>query len=189
MDDRGRDPRLHLGIAEQGKLLALDGHSGDALRHFREAMRLAVQSGAEEVFFRHYTQCTLETLERIGSYAEILEFCERAEAHYEAEPPPNELAELDLATIRQRKGVILAKMGRTDEAKDALRDALATVPASRLPLAERLNRWLQMGLTVDARRLDDEQLRHNYFVIRKDNVDPSRAIRLPDGLGMPTPTR
>src|SRR5215212_2230092 len=80
--------RLHLGIAEQGKVHALKGDHGSALTHYREAIRMAVSSGAPEVFFRHYMECTLESLERMGSLREVLEYCDRAIAHY-AELMPN----------------------------------------------------------------------------------------------------
>lgn len=179
------DPRLHLGIAEQGKVHALAGDTAEALRHFREATRLAVNGGAEEVFFRHYTQCVLETLERMGAYDEVLAFCERAEAHYEENPPPHELAQLDRATIRQRKGVVLLKAGRKAEAREALRLAVAEAGRGRLPLAESVGRWLSTGLHVDMRRVESEQKRHDYFVVREDLVDRERAIPLPPGVGQP----
>ena len=186
MESRGdTQARLHLGIAEQGKLHALRGETSEALRHFREATRLAVSTGAPEVFVRHYTQCVLETLERTGAFDEVLAFCERAEAHYEANPPPNELAVLDLATHRQRRGVVLLKAGRTAEARQAFDSAVQTAGRGKLPLAEAVGRWLATGLRVDTRRLEAEQRRHAYFIVREDAVDPSRAVALPDGMGVP----
>ena len=53
---------MHLGIAEAGKVHALAGRHPEALRHYREAIRLAVSSKAPEIFFRHYSQCVLESL-------------------------------------------------------------------------------------------------------------------------------
>lgn len=175
---------LHFGIAEQGKVHLLAGELQQALRHFREATRIAVEGGAEEVFFRHYTHCVLETLEQLGALDEILAFCERAEQHYAQNPPPHELARLDLATIRQRHGVILLKKGENAAARATLRAALEVAPGP-LPLATAVLRWLDLGLHVDGRRLHAEQTRHNYFVVRADAVDSSRAVRLPDGIGTP----
>ena len=63
---------IHLSIAENGKLQALKGNHEAALKGYREAIQLAVSSKAPEVFFRHYTQCVLESLELTGSYDEIV---------------------------------------------------------------------------------------------------------------------
>ncbi|MEX1364406.1 MAG: peptidylprolyl isomerase [Nannocystaceae bacterium] len=176
---------LHVGIAEQGKLHAIDGRHGEALRHYREAMRLAVQGDAPDVFFRHYTQCVLESLEAMEAWDEILEFCDRAEAHYEHNPPPNPLARLDLASIRERRAVVLLHREQIELAREALEQALNDLPPTALPLARTLHRWLGSGLRVDPRRLRQEQVRHHYFVVRREGVDPRRAIPLPPQLGSP----
>lgn len=176
---------LHYGIAEAGKVHAVAGRHDEALRHYREAMRLAVEGGAEEVFFRHYTQCVLESLERLGHFDEVLAFCERAEGHYEANPPPHELAVLDRATHWERRGAVLLQADRGDEARDALEQAVSLAGKGRLPLAETLLGWVRRGLRVDARRLRAEQERREYFVVRKDSLDPSRAVELPPGVGQP----
>lgn len=177
------DHSLHLGLAENGKLHALKGEHHEALRHYREAMRLAVERGAPEVFFRHYTQCVLESLEHLGNLDEVLAFCERAEAHYRDNPPPHELARLDRASHHERRGVALLKRGRTLEARAAFEAATAEVGGGRPALAHTLLGWLRRGLQVDARRLRAEQDRHRYFSVRKDAVDASLAIPLPAALG------
>lgn len=173
--------RLHLGIAEQGKLHALAGDQKRALAHYREAMRLAVESGASEVFFRHYLECTLESLERMECFAEVLEYCDRALRHYAENPPANPLARLDLATVHQRRGAVLLKAGRPADARPALEAALELVrdAPEALPLARTLLRWLAGGLHVDARRVFAEQQRCGYFAVRSGNVLPARAIPLP----------
>jgi tetratricopeptide (TPR) repeat protein len=173
--------RLHLGLAEQGKLHALAGDQKLALAHYREAMRLAVQSGASEVFFRHYLDCILESLEQMEAFAEVLESCDRAVRHYAENPPANPVARLDLATIHQRRGAVLLKAGRPAEARPALEAALALVRESQqaLPLARTLLRWVAGGLHVDARRVLAEQQRCGYFTVRPGNVMPDRAIPLP----------
>ena len=176
---------LHLGIAEQGKLHALAGDHGEALRHYREAIRLAVGSGAPEVCFRHYTQCVLESLEHMGAWSEILEFCERVRAHYAAHPPPHELARLDLACAHEREGVVLLKRGDPTAARAALARAVEHAGPGRLPLAEELNGWLRRGMQIDARRIEQQQRRHRYFIVEREAVRPERAIQLPKALGAP----
>ncbi|WVM91801.1 hypothetical protein ULG90_18100 [Halopseudomonas pachastrellae] len=51
MNSTDKAHQLHLGIAEQGKVLALAGRHADALQHYQEALRMAVSSRAPEVFF------------------------------------------------------------------------------------------------------------------------------------------
>jgi hypothetical protein len=176
---------LCFALAEQGKVLALAGDHGEALRPYRESIRLAVEARLPEVVFRHTTQCVLESLEALGSWDEILAFCDRAEAHYVAEPPEHDLARQDRASHFERKGVVLLKAGRSEDAREAL-EAAKTHAAAPLPLAAAVLRWLQSGLHVDARRVEAEQRRLQYFTVRKDTVDPTRAVALPNGLGQPT---
>ena len=62
---------LHHAIAERGKALALAGDHVDAMMHYREAMTLAVSGKAPEVVFRHYMDCSLGSLERMGEFGEV----------------------------------------------------------------------------------------------------------------------
>lgn len=177
--------RLHLGIAEQGKIHALEGKHGLALSCYREAIRMAVGAGAPEVFFRHYMECTLESLERMGSYPEVLEYTERAIAHYGSIEPESEaqrsIIRADLVHIHQRRGVVLLKSGRTDEARAALEQAraLSREGGIRMELGETLLGWIARGLHVDAHRILMEQEARRYFSVRPDTVDRDAAIALP----------
>ncbi len=174
--------KLHVGIAEQGKLYALQGGHSRALHYYRVAMRLAVEAGDPEVFFRHYLDCVMESLEHMGAYAEVIAYCDKAIALYEERPPPNEMAVLDLATIHLRRGVVLLKSGDKDEARAAFERAVAVTRAARLamPLAQTLLRWLRASFHIDVARVVSEQRRARYFTVRPDTVDPSRAIVLAD---------
>ena len=67
---------LHYRIAEKGKMHALDKNHKEALRHYREAMRLTQKQADSEVFFQHYGQCVMESLELSGAYDEVISFCE-----------------------------------------------------------------------------------------------------------------
>lgn len=176
--------RLHLGLAEHGKLAHLEGRHGEALEHLREAMRIAVHRGEPEVFFRHYLECTIEVLEHMEAYDEVLEYCARACSLYAARPPADPLQRLDLATIRQRQGAIQYKRGDVAAARAALEAAIAGVrqDGRRLPLAELLLDWARRGMRVDAKRITAEQVKAGYFTVRKETVDPARALRLPPAL-------
>ena len=73
-DDANGLHAMHLALAESGREKALRHEHTEALRLYREAMKLAVAAGAPEVFFRYYTQCVLESLERTASYDEVIAF-------------------------------------------------------------------------------------------------------------------
>ncbi|WP_437293987.1 peptidylprolyl isomerase [Sorangium sp. So ce426] len=164
--------REHLTIAEAGKQAALRQDYPTALRHYREAMRLAVSSGAPEVFFRHYLEATMESLELMGAHDSVLDYCERAIEHYRSHPPAHPVAWLDLASVHQRKAAVLLKLGETGPARSALELAVATAARApaKLPLSERLLDWLKRGLTISAERVLDEQRRLRYFSVRRDTV-------------------
>jgi tetratricopeptide (TPR) repeat protein len=175
---------VHVGIAEQGKLVALRGDHREALIHYRAALRMAVEQGAPEAFCRHYTECALESLELMGAHAEVLAYCEQALAHYRERPPSTPLGRHDLAHIQLRRGICLLKSGEREAAREALA-AATSVDDRLLPLAATLLRWLQSGLHVDPARVLAEQRRHDYFSVHESRVDRKRAIPLPDALRPP----
>ena len=170
---------LHLGVAEQGKLHLLDGRHGEALRHFREAIRIAVSARAPEIYFRHYTQCVLESLELSGDYDEIISFCRDADAYYAAIDTSEPLLAKDHGALLERLGVALLLSDRREEAAEALRRACGIAGRGVLPLAESLTQWLDRGLSVPGPVLRQAQRRHLYFVIRPETVDRRLARPLP----------
>ena len=174
---------MHLGIAEQGKILLLDGDHDEALRHFREAIRIAVSARAPEVFFRHYTQCVLEALELAGHYEEVIAFCEEADAHYAGLDASLAIQAKDHGAILERQAVALISAGRADEAAPILKRAIETAGARVLPLAESLLAWLTRGYSVPGPQLRQAQKRHNYFVVRKDTLQRDIARPLPESSG------
>ncbi|MEM7686797.1 MAG: peptidylprolyl isomerase [Pseudomonadota bacterium] len=170
---------FHFGIAEAGKLAAIKGDHQEALRHYREALRLAQASKAPEVFFRHYTQCVLESLELTGEYNEILEFCANADAHYTQLASKADLHARDHGAILERQGIVAVKAGDADVGRDALTRAVERSGKGTLPVAETVLGWLIRGMSVDARRLLQVQKKHKYFTVREDQVDAARANPLP----------
>jgi hypothetical protein len=151
---------------------ALKSDHKTALTHYRDAMKMAVESKAPEVFFRHYLEASLESLELTGAFEDVISYCDRAIGHYRENPPPHDLALLDLATIHQRKGVVLLKSGDTAGARLALTEARTTAgnAGGKLELTERLLDWLRRGLVVSPDRLLHEQRQLKYFSVRPDTV-------------------
>jgi hypothetical protein len=174
---------MHLGIAEAGKVHALANRHAEALRHYREAIRLAVASKAPEIFFRHYSQCVLESLEQSGGDADIIAFCTAAEAHYDGLDADTPLHRKDRGSILERLALAELRRGDAAAARATLETAITTAGKGVLPLAEQVVGWLQRGLSVSPALLVQAQRRHKYFVVRPDAVDPARARQLPPAVG------
>lgn len=192
-DDEGRGPGLHLGVAEQAKVFALEGRHDMALQYYRHAMHMTVEAGDSEVFFRHYLECCIESLEQVGAYDDVIEYCARAIELFASRPDVLEsvVGVRDLATIHQRMGVVRLKQGDSRGAAESFNQAVSLIRGrgQRLPLAETLLRWAQMGYRVDATRIESEQKRAGYYTVRPDTVHPERAIKLPDHMLSRLPTQ
>ncbi|WP_211227196.1 hypothetical protein [Saccharospirillum impatiens] len=177
----------HLGVAEAGKCCALRGDHAEALRHYREAIKLAVSARAPEVFFRHYSQCVLESLELTGSYQEVLDYCEKADQYYQTleqdAGTQRQVHARDHGSILERQGLIHAKLGDRQSAFESLEKARRLAGQNTLGLTEQVIGWLQRGLHPDLARLTDAQRKHHYFSVRPDQVDARRAHPLPAAAG------
>ena len=110
----------HLSIAEAGKVLALKGNHEEALRHYREAIRIAVSTKSPEIFFRHYTQCVLESLEHSGSHEEVNEYCRSADEHYRNLDISLPIIRRDHASTLERWGINLLKAGQIDAGAESV---------------------------------------------------------------------
>lgn len=168
--------RVHMGVAEAGKLLALRGRHHDALARYREALQLALSARAPQLFARHYLHCVLESLEHLGDYMRAAELAGTA-ASNSANPDPTPFQKRDRAHLLERQGVNLARAGDVAGARAALMAALAL--DGGLPLARVLINWTTRGLAINAGRLSEAQRKHGYWVVRPDTVDAARAIDRP----------
>lgn len=175
-------PMIHMGIAEQGKVYAVAGDHKLALLYLRHAMHLAVEAGDPEVFFRVYLEAALESMERLGYFEEVLSYTDKAIDLYAGQSLDHVVARKDLASIHQKRGVILLKQKKNKEAAAAFQTAidLMTEKGQTMPLSQTLLRWAKGGLFIDERRILQEQERLHYFSVRADTVNPKRAIKLPN---------
>lgn len=180
--------KLHMGIAEQGKIYAVEGNHKLALAYYQSAINMTVQAGDPELFFRLYLESALESMEHLGLHDEVIDYCNRALKIYEENPPSedNDFAKLDFANIHQRKGIVLFKMGQKEEAKEYLKKALDLIKKEKgkFPLSEKVLRWAQTGMYIDAKRVLSEQKSSKYFTVTKENLRPEAAIKLPDEQNM-----
>ncbi|MCC5835664.1 MAG: hypothetical protein JJU20_13095 [Opitutales bacterium] len=174
--------RIHLRIAEQGKLHALQGDFARAMGCYRIAMRLTVEAEDPEAFFRHYLECLVEALEQDGSLDAVLKYCDEVEALQKRSGLSNELMRYDWAVLQQRRGVVHLKLGNREAAETALAEAcrVAGELDAELPLADTLLRWCRARLHIDTRRLQEEQQSHGYFSVRAETVRPDIATTLSD---------
>lgn len=164
--------RIHMGLAEAGKLLALKGRHRDALAKYRDALRLAHGARAPQIFARHYLHCVLESLEHLGDHARVAELAGAAAAEA-ACPDPTPFQRRDRAQLLERRGINLALAGDTAAAQAVLAAALAQ--DNGLALARAVLEWLARGLAIDAHRLAPAQRRHGYWVVRADAVNRQLA--------------
>jgi tetratricopeptide (TPR) repeat protein len=173
---------IHLALAESGRNAALRHEHTEALRSYREAIKLAVAAKAPEVFFRYYTQCVLESLERTGSYDEVIAFCEEADAHHQSVNSTLPIHRKDHGSLLERLGIVLLKDGRRDDGREALERAVETAGPRSLPIAEEILGWLARGYEVSAPRLTQLQERSGYFIVRRDDRLAERAELLRTGI-------
>lgn len=188
LNHESTDPVAHLGLAEQGKIHAVAGEHTLALVYYRHAMRIAVESEAPEAFFRHYLECTVESLELLGFYEEVIDYCVRAENHYKSvtavDSQQAEFIARDQIAIAQRRGLVLVKLNRLEEACEWLDSSQkqASAHGIELPLASVVLGWLKRGLYIDAQRLLAEQKSVCYFAVTENSINRSIAFKLPPSL-------
>lgn len=179
MKEKAKNEVLHLGIAEQGKLHALSGNHKEALRHYREAMRQAVEQKSPEVFFQHYTQCVMESLELTGAHDEVINYCQKMQDFLNDQLDVNPLVKQNLGSTLEKEGIQWLLKGEADNARPLLEEAQKVAGRGRLPLTDQLLSYVQRGYRIDKRQIKDLQKRHHYFIVRADRVDKARAIELP----------
>jgi tetratricopeptide (TPR) repeat protein len=178
MNDRLDTQRLHVGIAEQGKLEALAGRHDNALAHYREALRLAAAVQAPGVVARHYLLCVFESLEHKQEFAALAALVEQALAA-PLPDPSSQFERDDRALLYERLAIARLRSGETAAARAALDAALALSGPHSFPLAAWLDAVLKRGLTVTPVRLAEAQRQHGYFTVRPGTADHRRAISLP----------
>ena len=170
--------RLHLGIAEAGKLLALKGRHKEALQRYREALKLAHSAGAPQLFGRHYLQCVLESLEHLGDHVGLRDLAGQAAAAAETagESP---FHRRDRAALLERVGVAELKSGDSAAALRTFAQVVELAGPEGQPLSAQLLDWMKRGFDVGTTRLADAQRSHAYWTVRPETVDPARAIDMP----------
>ena len=173
-----KNKTLHLGIAEKGKILTLDGNYPLALHYFREAIRLCSEGEGADVFFQHYSQCVMEVLEHMSAYDEVLDYCDKVVHHLDVKVQSDFSNKL-LASTLERAGIQCLYLGDVDSARVYFDSAQKRIGKGRLPITDRLLFWLIRGYAITKKQIVDLQKKNGYFVIDKSKLRPDIAIDLP----------
>lgn len=172
---------LHYRIAERGKMHALDKNYKEALRHYKEAMKMSQQEKDSELFFQHYSQCVMESLELSGAHDQVIEFCENYRAFLQ-EKEQDVLVRKHNAYVSERQAIQHILREEQEEAKALLQDIQKDLGRGKQPITDELLGWLQRGYKVNKDQLTRLQKKHNYFIVRKESVNPKIAMDLPEGV-------
>ncbi len=170
---------LHVRIAERGKMHALDKNYKEALRHYKEALRIVQSQKDSELFFQHYSQCVMESLEQSGANNEVISFCENYRAFLK-EKETNDLVDKHNAFVCERQAIQHLLKEETDMALDLLLEAKTSLKKHKQPITEQLLNWLQRGYSINKKQILGLQKKHNYFIVRQELINPDIAMDLPE---------
>ncbi|MNK05419.1 hypothetical protein D3C87_233010 [compost metagenome] len=175
-------PNLHLQIAENGKILALKADHKEALRHYKEAMRMCQTVENSEVFLQHYSLCAMESLELMEAHAEVITFCDKSIEFLTPKQADrtDEWFRRNLASLWERKAIQHIFLEENPEAIEAFEEAIKAAIHMPMPLSRELLNWLKRGFAITPRKVRDLQNRHHYFTVRKENVNEKIAVQLPE---------
>ena len=169
--------QVHIGIAEAGKVLAIKGRHKEALERYRDALRLAQSARAPDVFGRHYLQCVLESLEKLGDNARVVDLATQAADAVAQKDTP--FHRRDRAALLERAAVARLKLDDNFAAQVGFAEALTLAGPEGQPLSAMMLDWMKRGLKITPARIADAQRKHGYWAVRADTVDTVRASSAP----------
>jgi len=172
---------LHLGIAEKGKMYAVQGNHKEALRHYKEAIKMTQGQDKGEIFFQLYMQYTLESLELMGAYDEVLRYCETFLEFLE-EKEDNDFINKYKAETWQRMAIQYLHKDDIETAKEHLLLIIKEKEIGKLQIAQKLLDWINRGYKINKKQISDLQKENNYFIVTKENINPEIAIELPQAI-------
>ena len=170
---------MHLGVAERGKMYFLEGNHKEAMRHFQEAINMSRKNASSDVFFQHYTQCVMESMELSGHHEEVISYCEKLSEFLKEKDMTHDVIKKNFATARERMAVQYLLQGDKTEATQHFEEAAKTMH-NKMPLSVELLGWLKRGYNISEKQIRDAQSKHKYFIVRKDTVNPALAIDIPN---------
>jgi len=169
---------LHLGIAEKGKMNAVQGNHKEALRHYKEAIKMTQGQENGEMFFQHYMQCTLESLEQMGAYDDVLNYCEKLLELLNTKEENDFITKYKIETW-QRMAIQYLHKDDVETAKEYLTTIAKEAGKGKLKIADTLLDWINRRYQITKKQLFDLQNSNHYFIVNKNNLKPEIAIELP----------
>jgi tetratricopeptide (TPR) repeat protein len=173
---------LHLGIAEKGKMYAVQGNHKEALRHYKAAIKMTQGQDKGEIFFQLYMQYTLESLELMEAYNEVLNYCETFLTLLDGKEE-NEFITKYKAETWQRMAIQFLYKDEIETAKEYLLLIMKEKGIGKLQVAQKLLDWVNRGYKISKKQISDLQKENNYFMVTKENINPEIAIELPQVIG------
>jgi len=181
MENKGNEiQHMHYRIVEQGKVYALEGNYGEALRHYREGIRLCQRESNSDLFFQHYSQCAMEALELSGANEEVISFCDKTIDFLENKIEDSEYAKRYYSNLLERQAIQFLLQEEKAEAIQLFKRVHDLVGIKIQPLTDQLLNWAQRGYTITSKQIKEAQTKYNYFIVRKENVNPAIALQLPE---------
>ncbi|MDA3904799.1 MAG: tetratricopeptide repeat protein [Bacteroidales bacterium] len=172
---------IHYGVAENGKLLATQGNHKEALMHYREALRMCQNQPGADIFFQHYSLCAMESLELMGAYTEVIEFCNKCINFLDSKTglKNNQVFLKFKASLYERKGIQYMYLQQNNNAIECFKEAQSSIEKKYLPLCVDLMNWLMRGYSISNKQINDLQKKHSYFTVRKDNINKQITVEIP----------
>ncbi len=175
----------HFGVAERGKMYSLEGNYKEALRHYREAIRMSHRDADSEIFFQHYSQCVMEALELSGAHDEVIAYCDTFLDFLDEKLDENNsnapLLTKYYATILERQAIQFLLKNEKSEAIELLKLAQQKAGRGKQPITDDLLNWALRGYVISKKQINDLQRKHQYFIVRKETIQPAIAVELPQG--------
>lgn len=174
------NPNFHICIAEQGKILQTEGQYAEALRYYKEALKMSQHLSGSDVFFQHYSQCIMECLELSQAYEEVIAYCDKYIQFVEDLDKATAYSNNLRVALYERKAIQYLFLGNTDAAHDII-TTLTEVQSQpkAYPISTELHNWIKRGFTIEPRQIKALQKKHNYFIVRKDKINSAIAMKLP----------
>lgn len=170
---------MHYRIVENGKILSLEGNHKEALRHYKEGIRMCTQENAPEIFFQHYTQCVMESLELSGAYDEVIGYCEKTRELLKDKLEVSDFIKKNYAVTLEREAIQYLHKGEKQLAVELFKEVQSVVGKGAQPLTDELLNWTLRGYAVSKKQIENVQRKRKYFTVRKDNINREIAMELP----------
>ena len=180
--EKDKNPyNLHLGIAEKGKIYAVQGNHKEALRHYKEAIKMTQGQEMGETFFQHYMQCALESFELMGAYDDVINYCEKFMELLNTKEDSELISKYKTETWL-RMAIQYIYKDDAETAREYLMAIEKEAGRGKLKMADTLLNWINRKYQITKKQILDLQNDNKYYIVNKNNLKPEIAIELPSAI-------